>query len=220
MIELENPDIIIRNYKPVDWERVRDISVQTSIFGEYKNEVLNEEIIADLLTNYFIEYEPQSCFVAEQEGEVIGYLLGSCDVLKMRQILKRKVLPVLVGKVFQNGLIFRQNNLRLVRNLLSSYFKGEFNVPDFSQDYPATLHINIAAGYRGRKIGSILVKNFLDFISKKEIKGIHFGVLSEDAKRFFLKLDFEILFNGQYTFLSYLNGKKLPHYIMGKNCGG
>ena len=217
MVESVDSGIIIRNFKPEEKKAIREISVQSSIFGEYiEQKLLNEEIIADLLTYYFIEYEPQFCFVAEKDSEVVGYLLGSSDVQKMHKVIRSKVIPELVKKAFQSGLIFRIPNLGLMKNVLNSYFKGEFKVPDFSQEYPATLHVNISPRYRGKMIGSLLVYHFLQILKEKQIKGIHFGVLSEKAKRFFEKLGFEILFSGEYTFLRYLSGEILPHYIMGK----
>ena len=217
MVESVDSGIIIRNFKPEEKKAIREISVQSSIFGEYiEQKLLNEEIIADLLTYYFIEYEPQFCFVAEKDSEVVGYLLGSSDVQKMHKVIRSKVIPELVKKAFQSGLIFRAPNLGLMKNVLNSYFKGEFKVPDFSQEYPATLHVNISPRYRGKMIGSLLVYHFLQILKEKQIKGIHFGVLSEKAKRFFEKLGFEILFSGEYTFLRYLSGEILPHYIMGK----
>ena len=217
MVESVDSGIIIRNFKPEEKKAIREISVQSSIFGEYTDQkLLNEEIIADLLTSYFIEYEPQFCFVAEKNSEVVGYLLGSSDVQKMHKVVRSKIMPGLVKKAFQSGLIFRAPNLGLMKNVLNSYFKGEFKVPDFSQEYPATLHVNISPRYRGKMIGSLLVYHFLQILKDKQVKGIHFGVLSDKAKRFFEKLGFEILFSGEYTFLRYLSGEILPHYIMGK----
>ncbi len=217
MVEIENTGIIVRNYRLEERKAVREISVQSSIFAQYiERQLLNEDIIADLLTSYYVEYEPQSCFVAEKNDEVVGYLLGSSDVLKMRKVIKNRVIPMLAKKAFQNGLIFRSANLNLIKNLLYSYCKGEFKVPDFSQEYPATLHVNIAPQHRGKMIGSLLVYHFMQILKEKQVKGIHFGVLSEKAKNFFMKLGFEILFTGRYTFLQYLAGDTLPHYIMGK----
>ena len=217
MVESVDSGIIIRNFKPEEKKAIREISVQSSIFGEYiEQKLLNEEIIADLLTSYFIEYEPQFCFVAEKNSEVVGYLLGSSDVQKMHKVVRSKIMPGLVKKAFQSGLIFRAPNLGLMKNVLNSYCKGEFKVPDFLQEYPATLHVNISPRYRGKMIGSLLVYHFLQILKDKQVKGIHFGVLSDKAKRFFEKLGFEILFSGKYTFLRYLSGETLPHYIMGK----
>ena len=209
--------IIVRICKPEDRKSIQEISVQSSIFGEYIGQkLLNEEFIADLLTYYFIEYEPQYCFVAEKNNEVVGYLLGSADIPEMRRVVRGKVIPHLIKEIFQDGHIFSAINFNLLKNVLNSYFKGEFKVPDFSEGYPATLHVNINPEHRGKMIGSLLVYHFLQILKEKQVSGIHFGVLSEKTKGFFEKLGFEIMFSGEYTFLSYLSGEKLPHYIMGK----
>jgi ribosomal protein S18 acetylase RimI-like enzyme len=209
--------IIVRICKPEDRRAVREISVQSSIFGEYiEQKLLSEEIVADLLTYYFIEYEPQYCFVAEKNNEVVGYLLGSSDVLEMREVVRSKVISHLIKKIFQDGLIFNSINFKLMKNVLKSYFKGEFKVPDFAQEYRATLHVNISPLHRGKMIGSLLVYHFLQILKERQVEGIHFGVLSEKGKGFFERIGFKTLFSGEYTFLRYLNGETLPHYIMGK----
>jgi GNAT superfamily N-acetyltransferase len=214
---MEATEIKIRNYRKEDRMIVREISLESSILGNYRNTVFDDMILADLLTLYFTDYEPQSCFVAEKEGQVIGYVLGTKDIRKMRKSMKYRILPGLARKVISNGQFLRRNNFILMKSMLSSFIKGEFKVPDFASEYPATLHINIKSEFRGHHLGSLLVNRFLDFLKKNNIQGIHFGVLSDSAKRFFLKLDFDILFEGKYTFLDYLTGETLPHYIMGKH---
>lgn len=206
----------IRCYQERDRRAIREISIQSSIFGEYRNAVFDDEILADLLTAYFTDYEPTSCFVAERRGYVIGYILGTKDVRKMHHVLKQKIIPGVVKDLFLKGQLFQKKNFLLIKNLIFSYFNGEFNVPDFTREYPAALHVNIASQSRGHNIGSFLVNHFLLFLKREKVSGIHFGVLSERAKKFFLKLDFEILFTGKYTFLSYLTGETLPHYVIGK----
>ena len=37
----------------------------------------DRELFADYLTSYYTDIEPESCFVLEQNGRVVGYLLGS-----------------------------------------------------------------------------------------------------------------------------------------------
>jgi len=213
---MEIDRINIRNYRSADRKIVREISVESSIFSEFRDVIFSDDIIADLLTLYFTDYQPQSCFVAEKEGQVIGYVLGTKDIRNMRKSMKYRILPLLARKVFISGQVLRINNIILMKHMLSSYIKGEFKVPDFAEKYPATLHINIKTQHRGGHLGLSLVNHFLDFLKKDNIQGIHFGVLSEGAKRFFLKLNFEMLFEGEYTFLQYLTGDSFPHYIMGK----
>ena len=206
----------IRNYQEVDRKSVRKISLDSSILGEYRKTVFDDEILADLLTAYFIDFEPFSCFVAEKEGAVIGYVLGTRDICRMRRVMKCSILPQLIKKAFLKGHVLQRNNIELMKSMLSGYIKGEFKVPDFAREYPATLHVNVIAQSRGQNVGSLLVNHFLDFLKREGVAGIHFGVMSESAKRFFIKLNFEILFNGKYTFLHYLTGEILPHYILGK----
>lgn len=209
-------EVKIRGYQKEDRNAIREISIESSIFGEYRNAVFDDEVLADLLTAYFTDYEPVSCFVAEKKEYVMGYILGTKDVRKMRNVLKRKVIPGVVKDLSGKGQFFRKANLIFIKNIVFSYFKGEFVAPDFSPEYPATLHINIAPQFRGQNVGSLLINHYLDFLKKESISGIHFGVLSERAKMFFLKLDFKVLFTGKYTFLNYLTGETLPHYIIGK----
>jgi GNAT superfamily N-acetyltransferase len=209
-------EVKIRGYREEDRNAIREISIQSSIFGEYRNAVFNDEVLADLLTAYFTDYEPASCFVAERKEYVMGYILGTKDVRKMRNVLKRKVIHGVVKDLSGKGQLFSKTNLIFIKNIVFSYFKGEFMAPDFSIEYPATLHINIASQFRGQNVGSLLVNHYLDFLKKESVSGIHFGVLSERAKMFFLKLDFKVLFTGKYTFLKYLTGETLPHYIIGK----
>ena len=209
-------EVKIRGYQKEDRNAIREISIESSIFGEYRNAVFDDEVLADLLTAYFTDYEPVSCFVAEKKEYVMGYILGTKDVRKMRNVLKRKVIPDVVKDLSGKGQLFRKGNLIFIKNIVFSYFKGEFVAPDFSPEYPATLHINIAPQFRGQNVGSLLINHYLDFLKKESISGIHFGVLSERAKMFFLKLDFKVLFTGKYTFLNYLTGETLPHYIIGK----
>jgi len=214
---MEVTEIKIRNYRKEDRKTIREIGLQSSILGEHRKTVFDDEILADMLTVYFTDYEPQSCFVAEKEGRVIGYVLGTRDIRKMRKTMEYRILPGLARKVFSSRQFLRRNNFILMKSMLSSFVKGEFKVPDFASEYPATLHVNIASGYRGKNTGSLLVNHFLEFLKREGVSGIHFGVLSESAKRFFLKLDFEVLFEGKYTFLKYLSGETLPHYVMGKH---
>lgn len=181
---MEVTSIKIRNYQIEDRDAIRKISLESILLGEYRTSGFDDEILADLLTIYFTDYEPSSCFVAVKENQVIGYIMGTQDIRKMRRIMKYKIVPRLIYKALCRRQLLRRNNLILIKNIISSYLKGEFITPDFSKEYPATLHINIKAEYRGQNLGSLLVDYFLDFLKRKNIRGIHFGVMSEGAKDF------------------------------------
>jgi len=216
LINMEVMSMKIRNYQIKDRDAIRKISFESVFWGENRAYIFDDEILADILTIYFTDYEPLSCFVAVKVNQVIGYIMGAQDIRKMRRLMKYKIVPRLIYKALGRRQLLRRNSLILLKNIISSYLKGEFISPDFSKEYPATLHINIRAEYRRQNLGSLLVDYFLDFLKRKNIRGIHFGVMSERAKDFFIKLNFNILFTGKYSFPRYLLGENIPHYIMGK----
>jgi len=69
---------LIRNYTPADRDVVRRLCCETGFLGQPINPVFEDrELFADFLTGYYTDWEPESAFVLEVEGEVKGYLLGS-----------------------------------------------------------------------------------------------------------------------------------------------
>ncbi|OGD17176.1 hypothetical protein A2V47_03565 [Candidatus Atribacteria bacterium RBG_19FT_COMBO_35_14] len=210
-------NIIIRPFIKEDRKSVRMISYETAFLGEdNKNIFADEEILADVLTNYFTDYEPDSCFVADDGGKVIGYIIGSKDIKRVRKIIIIKILPHLIVESIKRLLLFNKNDVRFLYHVLLSFLKGEFSTPDFSKDYPATLHINIKKDYRGKKIGKGLIEYYLSYIYRQGIRGVHLGAISEGAKNFFLNCGFSILYQSKHSYLRYILKQDTPYYVLGK----
>ena len=53
------------------------------------------------------------------------------------------------------------------------------------------------------------------FLKEKGVRGLHFGTFSEEAKNFFLKSGFTVLFQGKRTYLESYLGKELNFYVFG-----
>lgn len=210
-------DIIVRKYNREDKAWVRRISCETAFLEEpSKNFFDDDELLADALTLYFTDYEPKSCFVAVLENTVVGYLTGAVNIKTMNKVFRIRILPKLMARLLSRGVLFRRNSRKFLFHLLSSFRNGEFALPDFAEQYPATLHININQDYRGLKIGSRLIGSYLDFLKQRNIKGVHFGTMSEGAKNFFVNQGFAILHQGKRTYLKYLLNKDAPYYVLGK----
>ena len=70
----------IRKFQSGDREAVRRICCATALLGNPSSIFFDgDEIFADAITLYFTDYEPESCFVAEHQGEVVVYLIGAKD---------------------------------------------------------------------------------------------------------------------------------------------
>lgn len=214
---MRRPEIAIRKFKSEDREAVKKICLDTSFLGEPRDFFLNDdEILSNLLYIYYADYKPESCFVAVKDEKIVGYLISAKDVKAMDRIFNLKILPRIILRVIFKRLLFRRNARSFLFNVLKGFFKGDFSVPDFSEDYPATFHVNIDAEYRGCKIGSKLIGLYLEYLKQNKIKGVHFGTMSEGAKVFFSKLGFELLYQTETIYLKYYFKRKLPYYIFGK----
>jgi len=209
--------IIIRKFEKKDRKYVRRIACDTAFWRSSRYEFFeDDEILADLLTLYYTDYEPSYCFVTTCDGSVVGYLIGTKNVRVMNRVFYFLIIPKLFLKSMYRGLFFKKNTNRFLYHCLISFFKGEFSAPDFSLKYPATLHININKDFHNLKIGSALISKYLDFLKKERIGGVHFGTTSEGAKAFFTKMGFKLLLTKKRSYLRYKTGKDEFFYVFGK----
>lgn len=72
-----NNNIFIRKFNNCDRKDIRRISCDTAFLEESRKVFFDDdEILADALTLYFTDYEPDSCFVAVKNDKIIGYIKG------------------------------------------------------------------------------------------------------------------------------------------------
>jgi hypothetical protein len=210
-------DIIIRHYQKEDRAAVREIAYNTAYFGDSGQSFFSDrEILADVLTAYFTDCEPSSCFVAQTDSTVIGYLIGAKYADKITRCFLTRIFPGLVLKSIWHGTVFKLKNLKFIYHFLRSYFQGEFELPESIKLYPATLHINIRDGYRNSGIGAKLIDAYCQFLIQEKISGVHLLTSSENASRFFQQQGFTILKQGKRTYFRYLLNKDIPIYLCGK----
>ncbi|MBL8013516.1 MAG: GNAT family N-acetyltransferase [Candidatus Omnitrophica bacterium] len=208
-------DVIIRPYRPSDRVIIRKINYETSFLHQPHLFCDDPEIVADALTRYYTDFEPEACFVAEVNGQVIGYVIGTLNIRKMnREYLGRILLPVL-GKALWRGVLFHPKTLAFAYHSLKSYLKGEFRVPDFSHQYPSTFHINVRDGYRGQRVGSRLILRAVQLLYDKNVPGVQFSTMSQDPNDFFISMGFHIVYDSRRTFLKYALGRETPFYLFG-----
>jgi ribosomal protein S18 acetylase RimI-like enzyme len=211
-------NIIIRSFSVQDRESVRRISCETAFVEGLRGKVFSDdEILADALTSYFTDYEPQSCFVAVANDKVAGYIIGAKDSAAMERAFNRRILPGLLMKAFRRGIFFSRKNLYFFWRCLASILKGEFRSPDFSREFPAILHINLDKNFRGQNTGSKLIARFLEYLRAEGISGVHLGTLSDGASIFFTKSGFSLLFKSKRSYLKGYIGRDLNYYVFGKS---
>lgn len=210
-------EVIIRHFQQTDRLYVRELAWNTAFLGESASDFFDDkEILVDILTSYFTDYEPGSCFIAESDNKIVGYLLGTKDTAAMDKVAELKIAPRLLVKSLVNGVFFKKKNVVLAFRLLVSFLKGEFRMPDFSRDYPATLHINLEKNFRDMGIGSKLISFYLEYLAKEKIPGVYLPTMSDKASGFFQKQGFNLLHKGRRSYFRHILHRDLPLYIYGK----
>lgn len=208
---------LIKKFMPQDRTGVRRISCSTAFLNLSREQIFqDDEILADALTLYFTDYEPGSCFVAVVDNKVMGYIIGSKDATTMNRVFDSKIIFLLLKKALRRRVFCKWVNLKFFLYVARSALKREFVMPDYSKEFPATLHINIDKAYRGQGMGERLIETYLTFLKEEGAQGVHFGTFSEGAKTFFLRQGFNILFQNKRTYLKpYLN-REINFYVFGK----
>ena len=211
------PEINIRRFDKKDRVFVRQLCCETAFSGlPVENFFEGREIIADLLTMYHTDYEPESVFIAEVDGVRAGYLTGNKNIKRKKRIFNIRILPVVLRKTFFKGILFKRKNLIFLLNCIRSFFRQELFEADFSKQYPATLHINIDFRYRGMGIGEKLIEHYCEHLRKVNVKGIHLSTVSERAAGFFQKNGFIILHRREISYFAHISSENLFRFTLGK----
>jgi len=210
-------NIAIRKYLKADRQSVRDIAWETAFMGESADIFFSDkELFADFLTLYFTDYEPESCFVAEYKGDVIGYVLGSRNESMLKRTYMFKIIPALIVKGIARGILLKGRDMKYLRNCLISFIKGEFNGLDFSIEYPAILHINITERCRRFGIGSRLISAFLEYLAAEKTRGVHLSTMAKAAGDFFRSNGFNLVHSMHRSYFRHILNKDIMVYIYAK----
>jgi GNAT superfamily N-acetyltransferase len=175
-----------------------------------------QEVISDAFSLYFTDYEPGSCFVAEINAQIAGYLIGAKRKVCAEAVFNGQLALPLFLKALKSGIFLKINNLIFIFSSLKDLLINGIKTPDFSREYPATFHLNIKAGFRGQELGARLIAAYLNYLKKEKISGVHLATMSERAANFFLAQGFSQLYKGQRSYFRHILHRNVPLYIFGK----
>lgn len=188
-------DTIIRKYRPEDREAVREISWNTADQGRTVDLYFHDhETVADILTRYYTDHEPQALWVAECDGAVVGYLTGCLDTRRCDRGTAWKVVPQAIAGAIRRGALWRAETWRLLAALAGTALLGGRPKADLDK-YPAHLHINLRQGFRGHGLGRQLIEHFRGQVLEQGLRGIHLVAWGENeaGRRFFEAMGFRLL---------------------------
>jgi ribosomal protein S18 acetylase RimI-like enzyme len=199
-------NINIRPYKIEDREALRTLCCDVAdMGGPIENFFPDREVAAEMLTRYYTDYEPESTFVAQGDGQLVGYINGCMDNRRYGLVL------FWLLKAFKNGLFFRPEIHQLVRSGLKNWRRIFAWRKKSFHSHQGHLHIGVVEGVRGRQVGRDLVNTLVAHAAGKGITELAASVHGDNkaAGIFFEKQGFVV--RESYPMIMIRQGKE-HHY--------
>jgi GNAT superfamily N-acetyltransferase len=160
-----------------DWHAVDDLCCRTGDNGA-PIALDRWDFFARLWIEPYENIFPQWTYVGEVKSTLVGYLTGCPDTGAFAQAkFWRFSLPLLTD-ILRGRYSGNQDAQRFVRQ----FFRFE-NGPEqafprglhrmLQHDYPAHLHMNVEAGWRGSGVGTMLVEKFFSDLRNTGISAVH-----------------------------------------------
>jgi ribosomal protein S18 acetylase RimI-like enzyme len=193
-------EITIRRIAPKDRQAVRHICCATADRGQPLASFYSDcEFVADLMTRYYTDVAPAFSWVAESDGQVIGYLLAAPDSEAARRTVAWRIGPRAVLRALARGALWRAETWRMLAATRQNRRGFEARRRIRLEEYPAELHVNIMDGFRGRHVGVRLMRACLSQLASAGVAGVHANVRSDNpgGRAFFERMGFRAI--GEYV---------------------
>jgi ribosomal protein S18 acetylase RimI-like enzyme len=178
----------VRPAKEGDLKAIARLSHKTLLLGREGGFVFPSEALWGEL--FVAPYLRRGCctFVAEEEGEVVGYILGACATWTLVLDLLFR-LPALLFRFLLGRYGPLLPHLRYLLRLL--LFPGP-KAP--KGRYPAHLHIAVDPRAQGRGVGKALLAAFLDCLKARGVRGVQLSTTraNQAARRLYRSLGFRL----------------------------
>lgn len=167
--------IMIRPYQEADYTQVQNICIATAFDPLFQQQEM-QELLLTAFCDYYIEKEPQNCFVASGIEKIAGYILCTENSKRWAELFRKEYIPE--------------------NSPAKAFYEGLTGTPlRYADEYPAHLHIDILPEYQRQGIGFRLIDALLAHLKIKGVPGLMLSVASDNDKgiHFYKKYGFKVL---------------------------
>ena len=173
------PEVTVRHYESRDRDIVRWLCCETGFLGKPIDPVFQDrELFADYLTSYYTDIEPESCFVLEQAGRVMGYLLGSRR--PFRQQLHGFFLNI---RLFLKGMARYPGYNRPTRDFIGWILRHSWREVPAAPRRTAHFHFNVLPEAQS-VAGTLSIMNaYFDYLRSKGERAVFGQIVTFESRR-------------------------------------
>jgi ribosomal protein S18 acetylase RimI-like enzyme len=177
----------IRRYRDSDRGAVYDICVETADAGRgVRGRYSTDDLVPDVVAGPYLFLEPAHAYVLDNGGRAVGYVIGTASTPDFVAGYQERWLPRLRARYQPpSGPPVTEEEHRLD----TMFHPERWLLPELVP-YPAHLHINLLAGFRGLGYGRELINTFLASVAAAGAASCYLAVrqANVNARRFYAKL--------------------------------
>lgn len=185
----------IRPYQSRDRQAVLEIAADTAFFGDPVEVFLEDRnLFCDFFYRYYADLEPEHGWVASSGGSVVGFLMGSMDTRKQQRGILYRILPSSLLRLLRGKYRIGPKSRRFASRWMIAALQREKINPDLGV-YPAHLHVNVTAAWRGRGLGRRLIEAYLSQLRGSGVRGVHLNTTDRNvgACALYERMGFQLL---------------------------
>lgn len=208
------------NIRPVtkdDLEAVGQIAYATGFFGQSAAHYFKDaNLFRDIWVRSYI-HGPGCCnYLAEQEGKVVGYIVGTCNQQAHVRYLAFNLFPFVLRRWARGEYPYWASSFL---HLLRVFRYSRKAAP--AQRYPAHLHLNLLPEVRGLGLGRELLQAYLACLKARRLPGVQLSTTRENqaAVALYQKLGFKIFAEYESPLWRPLLGRNVLHLVMVHDLG-
>jgi len=152
----------------------------------------DRDLVADLVTRYYTDFDSGSTWVAQRESEIVGYLTGCLNTRRQLRVTGWRIVPRALLAAIGRGILAQRETWRMLGAMLKTLKRGGPRKPVPLDRFPAHVHINLLPAARGHHAGRQLMEKFFAQAKQASAPGIHASVRADNESgcEFFQRMGF------------------------------
>lgn len=173
------------NTRPItnaDIDSLYEISLLTGDKGNDASSLyLDPKMMGHIYAAPYACLSPQTCFIAEQNDRIVGFIVGTHNTEAFEQSLEKEWWPSL-RKIYPKPDDTQKSNWTADQKRAALIHSPERTPKQITTAYPAHLHMNLSPEAQNKGLGRILLGLWIDDAKSSGVSNVFIGSNRDNAK--------------------------------------